>query len=196
MKLSLIFSYLLLIVACATNNQLNNLHPVAKISKDKVIYLNGKKGKLPIKKGTNTTVIYLVRHAEKAKEGGRDPLLTAEGTQRAFRLKTILKEAGIDQVYSTEYQRTQLTAAPTAKALGKKVQAYNPRDLKGFAQQLKANQQGNRLLIVGHSNTTPTLVNELIGKEEFSMIDEKEYGDLFVVTISEVGNARVVALKY
>ena len=89
-----------------------------------------------------------------------------------------------------------MTAAPTAKALGQKVAAYNPRDLKGFAQQIKDSHKGNRLLVVGHSNTTPTLVNALVGKEQFPMIDESEYGDLFVVTISEAGDAAAVLLKY
>ncbi len=196
MKLSLIFSCFLLLVACATTKQLNNLSPVAKIQENKVLFENGGKGNLAIKKGTEATVIYLVRHAEKAKEGGRDPLLTPEGTERALRLSNILKEAKLDQVYSTEYQRTQLTAGPTATALGQKVEAYNPRDLKGFAQQLKAEKKGDRLLVVGHSNTTPTLVNALVGKEQFPMIDESEYGGLFVVTISETGEATAVLLKY
>lgn len=196
MKLLLIFSCFLLLVACGTTKQLNNLSYLSKINGNKVFFENGGKGNLSIKKGTNATVIYLVRHAEKAKEGGRDPLLTEEGTQRALLLSNILKEAKLNLVYSTEYQRTQLTAAPTANALGQKVAAYNPRDLKGFAQQLKEEKKGNRLLVVGHSNTTPALVNALVGKEQFPMIDESEYGDLFVVTISEVGNAVAVLLKY
>lgn len=196
MKLSLIFSCFLLLVACSTTKQLNNLNAVTKINGNKVFFEDGSKGNLAIKKGSTATVIYLVRHAEKAKEGGRDPLLTKEGTQRALRLSNILKAAELHQVYSTEYQRTQLTAAPTAAALGKKVEAYNPRDLKGFAQQVKKEKKGDRLLIVGHSNTTPTLVNALVGKEQFPMIDESEYGDLFVVTVSETGDATAVLLKY
>lgn len=196
MKLSLIFFCCFLLITCSANKQLNSLNSIAQINGNKVIYLNGNKGNLPIKKGTNATVIYLVRHAEKAKEGGRDPLLTKEGVQRALRLSTILSDAKIEEIYSTEYQRTQLTAAPTAKVVGKSVQAYNPRDLKGFAETLKANQLGNRLLIVGHSNTTPTLVNQLIGMEKFSMIEESEYGDLFVVILSEEGKTEVVRLKY
>ena len=93
MKLSLIFSCFLLLVACSTTKQLNNLNPVAKINENKVFFENGGKGNLAIKKGTNATVIYLVRHAEKAKEGGRDPLLTQEGTQRALRLSQHFKRS-------------------------------------------------------------------------------------------------------
>lgn len=196
MKLSLIFSFFVLLVACSTSKQLNNSVPVAKISDGKVFYSNGTKGKLPKKGQKEAIVIYLVRHAEKAKEGGRDPILTKEGTARALRLQTILNEARIDKVYSTNYQRTQLTAAPTASAFSKTVQAYDPRDLKGFAKTLKAETKGNSFLVVGHSNTTPTLVNELIGTNQFPMIDESDYGNLFVVTISAKGSGEAVVLKY
>jgi len=196
MKLSLIFSFFVLLVACSTSKQLNNSVPVAKISNGKVFYSNGKKGTFLGKGVKNATVIYLVRHAEKAKEGGRDPLLTKEGTARALRLKAILEDADIDKVYATAYQRTQLTAAPTANAYSKTVQDYDPRDLKGFAKTLRTAAKGNSLLVVGHSNTTPTLVNELIGTQEFPMIEESEYGDLFVVTISEAGSGKAVRLKY
>ena len=196
MKLSLIFSFFILLVACSTSKQLNNSIPIVKISDGKVFYSNGKKAKLLGKSSKDAIVIYLVRHAEKAKEGGRDPLLTKVGTARALRLQTILEEAGIDKVYSTNYQRTQLTAAPTANAFSKSVQSYDPRDLKGFAKTLKAEANGTSLLVVGHSNTTPTLVNELIGAQQFPMIDESDYGNLFVVTIPMEGNGEAVVLKY
>ena len=57
--------------------------------------------------------IYLVRHAEKAK--GKDPVLTAQGKQRAENLAQMLQDAGVTRVYSTDYRRTQQTAAPSAK---------------------------------------------------------------------------------
>jgi len=195
MKLSLIFSSFILLVACSTTKQLNNLKIVTKIDQKSIFYANGDKVTFPEKEGAYVTIIYLVRHAEKAKEGGKDPLLTTEGQARATRLSAILKEAGIDRVYSTIYQRTQLTAKPTADNLATGMMIYDPRDLKGFAKQLK-NRDGSSILVVGHSNTTPTLVNELIGEEQFPMIEESEYGNLFRVTISEDGKGTATLLKY
>lgn len=195
MKLSLIFSCFILLVACSTTKQLNNLNIVTKIDQKRIFYANGDKAKFPEKEADYVTVIYLVRHAEKAKEGGKDPLLTAEGQERAARLSTIFKEANIDRVYSTIYQRTQLTAKPTADIVEAGIMIYDPSDLKGFAKQLK-NRGGSVLLVVGHSNTTPTLVNELIGEEQFPMIEEREYGNLFRVTIGEDGRGKAILLKY
>lgn len=193
MKLSLIFSFFLLLVACSTTKQLNNSKLVTKIDQKTIVYANGDKAKFSEKEEAYITVIYLVRHAEKA--SGEDPLLTTKGKERAARLSTILKEAGIDRVYSTIYQRTQLTAKPIADVLETGIMIYDPKDLKGFAAQLK-NRDGSGILVVGHSNTTPTLVNELIGKTAFPMIEESEYGNLFRVTIAEDGSGEAVLLKY
>jgi len=195
MKLSLIFSCFILLVACSTTKQLNNLKIVTKIDQQSILYADGTTAAFPKKEGKYVTVIYLVRHAEKAKEGGKDPLLTKAGQARAARLSTILKAAAIDRVYSTIYQRTQLTAKPTADNLKTGMMIYDPRDLTNFAKQLKNGADSN-VLVVGHSNTTPTLVNELIGEEAFSMIEESDYGNLFRVTISADGKGKATLLKY
>ena len=195
MKLSLIFSCFILLVACSTTKELNTLKKVTKIDQKSIFYADGSKVLLPEKNEEYVTVIYLVRHAEKAKEGGADPLLTTQGKTRAAKLGDILKEAGIDRVYSTVYQRTQSTAKPTADILETGIRLYDARDLNTFAEQLK-NRDGSGILVVGHSNTTPTLVNALIGQEKFAMIPESEYGNLYRVTISEDGTGKVVLLKY
>jgi len=39
-------------------------------------------------------------------------------------------------------------------------------------------------MIVGHSNTTPTFVNKIIGQNKYEEIDEKEYGTLFIIKIT------------
>ncbi|MFK7981787.1 MAG: histidine phosphatase family protein [Saprospiraceae bacterium] len=194
MKLSLIFSCFILLVACSTTKELNTLKKVTKIDQKSIFYADGKKTLLSNKEG-EAIVIYLVRHAEKAKDGGKDPLLTTQGEARAVRLGSILREAGIDRVYSTVYQRTQSTAKPTADILGTGIRLYDARDLNSFAKELK-DKDGKVILVVGHSNTTPTLVNALIGQEEFAMIEESEYGNLYRITISENGKGQATLLKY
>lgn len=196
MKTTSIFCLLCLFLACSVSKLVDNPSPVTRIDNQTVYFDNGKKAQLPIEKGANATIVYLVRHAEKAKEGGRDPILTKEGADRANRLQAILKDAGIDQVYSTDYQRTQLTAAPTAKNNNKTVLSYDPRDLKGFAKNLKQESLGQQILVVGHSNTTPTVVNELLGMEKYPMIDESVYGHLFVVILRANGQQEAFDLRY
>src|SRR5437667_11564086 len=61
-------------------------------------------------------VVVIVRHAEKAANGGNDPDLSSAGHARAEALARILKDSGITAIFSTEFKRTEETAAPTATA--------------------------------------------------------------------------------
>ena len=127
------------------------------------------------------STLYLVRHAEKAK--GDDPELTEAGRQRADDLADLLtarlEEGDLSAIYSTEYRRTQQTAAPLAARSGSAVQSYDPRDLPGFAQQLSG--QGGTVLIVGHSNTTPQLAEALGCGPQEPIVEATEYDRLYRV---------------
>jgi broad specificity phosphatase PhoE len=124
--------------------------------------------------------IYLIRHAEKADDGSKDPMLTIQGQQRAQNIADMLSHANIQHVYATDYQRTQLTAKPLADYLGINVTTYNPSELTAFAEQLK--QQKGNALVVGHSNTTPMLTHLLSGKPEIKLA-ETDFDYMFQVVI-------------
>lgn len=132
------------------------------------------------------TTIYLVRHAEKASDGTRDPNLTVKGQARAKWLAGYFKDKGIVEVYSTNYKRTRQTAAPTAKALGLSVTLYDPRALSAFADQIRNTQVPS--LIVGHSNTSPMLVNLLTG-ENWPELEEYQYDHVYRVILQKDGTA-------
>ena len=124
--------------------------------------------------------VYLVRHAEK--QAGEDPSLTAAGEARAAELADLLADQGLTQIHSTNYKRTLETAAPLAARIGLQVVLYDPRDLEGFADELRASVGVH--LVVGHSNTTPQLAAAL-GGDPGSEIDEKgEYDRLYVIDLS------------
>lgn len=125
---------------------------------------------------TTDPAIFLVRHAEKQK--GSDPALTDAGAARADRIAAQLEKAGIEKIYSTDYTRTRDTAAPLAEKLGLEIILYDPRDLPGFADHL--NSENLTVLVVGHSNTTPSLVTLLGG--EATPIPESEYDRLYCLT--------------
>lgn len=67
-----------------------------------------------------------IRHAESTANAGSansvaeyiDPPLTALGQQQALALPAVLAAYDITTIYTSAYQRTQLTIAPTAAALG------------------------------------------------------------------------------
>lgn len=124
--------------------------------------------------------IYLVRHAEKLTD--TDPGLTEKGIARAKALAHLMKSIDLSVVYSTPYKRTMMTAAPSAEQAKLEVQSYDPRALKDFANKLKADfmANGQSILVVGHSNTTPVLASMLTDTEH-RMLNEDEYSHLFVV---------------
>src|SRR5687767_7346778 len=64
----------------------------------------------------NATVVYVVRHAEKATNSPTDPDLSAAGQLRAVALKDTLSKVILSAIYTTNYKRTQQTATPTAQA--------------------------------------------------------------------------------
>ncbi|MCL1045893.1 histidine phosphatase family protein [Shewanella electrodiphila] len=127
-----------------------------------------------------TKTIFLVRHAEK--ESGNDPFLTAEGKIRAQNLSNLLQSVPLDAIYSTDYNRTQDTAKPTASVQSLTITSYNPRKLSDFATAIKANHH-QRILIVGHSNTTPELVSLLGGIAEDEIVEATEFNRLYILTI-------------
>ena len=130
---------------------------------------------------SDTLTIYLLRHAEKTKQRP-DPGLTEEGKQRALDLVEVLKDEKITVIHSSDYIRTKETARPLAELLNLDIQLYDPSDLPGMAQSLK--MLSGTHLVVGHSNTTPQLV-ELLGGDSVSEIDEAtEYDRLYIVKIN------------
>jgi 2,3-bisphosphoglycerate-dependent phosphoglycerate mutase len=146
-----------------------------------------------------TTTFLLVRHAEK--EQGDDPALTAAGTARAEELARVVADLGVDAIYSTRYKRTQETARPTAKATGIDVQldAIRPADLAAyyaeFTQDLIERHAGKRVLLVGHSNTVPMII-EALGAAGAPSLGENDYDDLFVVIVPPSGEAEMLHLHY
>jgi len=133
---------------------------------------------------SDVTTIYLVRHAEKADDGTKDPPLTATGQSRAQALMTLLIKENIGYIYSTDYKRTRQTAVPLSKSTGLPVKIYDPRALEEFAVQIRAIKDA-QILVVGHSNTTPTLANHLIGETVYSQFDESEYEHIIKVQLSD-----------
>jgi len=137
--------------------------------------------------------VFLVRHGEKVDQS-RDPELSPAGYVRAATLAHSLQNGQIQHVHSTDFIRTRKTAEPAAAIHGLKVEIYDPSDLKSFAKELL--QKGGRHLVVGHSNTTPRMV-ELLGGESGEEIHEPdEYDRLYLVTIDGCGEVNTILLRY
>ncbi|MFN0036058.1 MAG: histidine phosphatase family protein, partial [Saprospiraceae bacterium] len=100
--------------------------PLPTISKKGVIKTtDGKTIQIEGFNDPETTLFFLVRHAEKDTTGGSNADLNNIGRGRAAVLPKILKKITISGVYSTETPRTRHTAEPVAKAKKQVVTIYN-----------------------------------------------------------------------
>jgi broad specificity phosphatase PhoE len=147
-----------------------------------------------------STVVLLVRHAEKA-SGGADPALTAEGQKRAESLLRVAAEAGVTAIYATPFQRTRSTARPLSEKLGVPVTTVElgaagvEAHAQALAQEVLTRQKGQVVLVVGHSNTIPAIAAALTGKQVEPM-PETEYDRLLVAVVPAVGEPGLVRARY
>lgn len=132
------------------------------------------------------TTFYFIRHAEKdtIDPTNRNPDLLNLGFERAERWADIFEACNLDAVYSTNFKRTMHTAMPTAAS--KKLQILELEYPNIPYDSLVSTYKGKSVLFVGHSNTTPEMVNHFLGAEQYEFMDEDDFGSLFVLTL--VGN--------
>jgi phosphohistidine phosphatase SixA len=146
------------------------------------------------------TTIILLRHAEKdtAVKGAAmmtaDPPLSAAGVDRSVRLISELSAYRPDIIYSTDYTRTKSTIQPLAFLFKKEIQLYDPKKLSTLADSLLT-VKAKTIIVVGHSNTTPALVNLLIKENKYPALADQVYDQYWIVTI-ENGMAVATQKKY
>ena len=128
----------------------------------------------------STTTYYFIRHAEKV-DNSQNPDLSEKGLKRAELWNKIFSEISFDKIYSTDYKRTTQTASPTATAKKIQIKLYNPKTLN--IESFKKETLGKKVLIVGHSNTTPTFVNQIINQKIYADIEDGTFGNLYMVTV-------------
>lgn len=136
--------------------------------------------------------IFIVRHAEKQQlpedapaPEREDPPLSRDGQLRAMGLTEDVPVRDIDAVYVTKTRRSVDTASAVVALNGVDPIYYPPRDTDGLVARLRK-RHGQKVLVVGHSNTIPLLLKGL-GVQEPVEIDEGQYGDLWVVTLTSEG---------
>ena len=148
---------------------------------------------------TSTTVV-IVRHAEKQLTAGEDPSLTAAGEARAAMLARMFGDRGglgrLDAIYVSPTKRSNETAAPLAARLKIEVTVGPEDDPKALARRVLREHQGGHVLIVAHSNTIPAIVEALSGSGPVALIDDEEYGTIYIVTVPRIGHSSVLRLNY
>ncbi len=127
---------------------------------------------------------YLIRHAEKVRTDPNDPdpSLDIKGMVRAKGWATYFEPIKIDKIYVTKYIRTKQTISLIAQQKQVSPTLYNPETI--YSDEFLKETNGKSVLIVGHSNTIPQLVNKLIGEEKFKDMDDNDNSTLFKVTLN------------
>ena len=136
------------------------------------------------------TTYYFIRHAEKLRidKTDKNPNLNYNGYKRAEAWKDVFSNISFDAVYSTDYNRTKLTAKPTADSNNLPILLYNPNSM--YSEAFKNNTKGKTVLVVGHSNTTNVFVNKILGVEKYEEINDNNNSNLYIVTITRINNTR------
>jgi broad specificity phosphatase PhoE len=141
------------------------------------------------------TTFILVRHAETTGSGS-NPSLSVLGQARAAELTRILGPVTLNAVFSTDYNRTKQTAQPVASAKGVTVISYDPFLSYALIDQCLLTYAKGIVLVVGHSNTIPDLINLMTGTSAYPDLPDTEYDNLFIVQVASKGEAKVLHMKY
>lgn len=153
---------------------------------------------LAAQRDNQAMTVIVVRHAEKAATPADDPPLTAVGEERARDLLAAIRDAGVSAAITTQFARTKATAQPTVAALSLPTEIVTAGSAASHPQEVAAavrKHAGHTVLVVGHSNTVPAII-EALGAKRPAAICDAEYDNLYVVTIAADGKAGVVHSKF
>ncbi|MDH4260008.1 MAG: histidine phosphatase family protein [Gammaproteobacteria bacterium] len=147
----------------------------------------------------STTTIIVMRHAEKSTLPADDPPLSPAGEARAETLAQMLgqtpAEFRIQAIFVSEFRRAQDTVRPLANRLGVPVIVVPAADTALVAKRARDEYRGGRVLIVGHSNTVPGIVEKLSGNKVPAM-QETEYGVVYVIALPRFSRAAVTRFDF
>jgi broad specificity phosphatase PhoE len=144
--------------------------------------------------------VILVRHAEKTATPPNDPVLSEKGDERAQKLAQMLIDTRIDHIITSQSARTILTAqyvaeagglSPEIVAVGSELRAH----IQAVADAVHARPDGEAILVVGHSNTIPSIVGALGGSTLPDLKDEN-YSTVYILMIEQGMHTRTIVTHW
>lgn len=147
-----------------------------------------------------STVVIVVRHADKDTIPKADPHLTAAGTARANALAAALADAGVQAIITTELLRSRETARPLAEAQRLTTTTVpHGSDIAQHAQAVAAavrKLRGKTVLVVGHGETVGPIIQAL-GGPAIPEVCAYEYSNLYTLVLDENDKAvRMIHSSY
>ncbi len=146
------------------------------------------------------TIVFIVRHAEKA-DNSDDPPLAPAGLERAQALMRAAGDSGVKAIYSSQFKRNRDTVQPLADHLKVPITEMavtldNPGDYgKELARAVLAKHAGETVVVVSHRNTIPAIIEGLTGKTGQETTGDA-YNDLFIAVVPAKGDARLIKARY
>lgn len=146
------------------------------------------------------TGLLIVRHAEKADDGTRDPGLTSAGRIRAEALADTVMHSKVGGLIASQYLRTQQTLSVLAQRRGLEITVAPAASgeieahVDTIASMVRDSQAEGLMVIAGHSNTVPLIVEALSG-QVVDPIEESEYDRLYLLVPAASG-MEVIASRY
>jgi phosphohistidine phosphatase SixA len=144
----------------------------------------------------NVRTLFFVRHADKVSDETDAPLSDA-GHRRAECLANTLADAHIEQIFTSDLQRTQQTAAPLTEKLHLKPTIIPLSAPDRLVEAIRSSKTAN-VLVVWHDMTLPKVMQAL-GAPAIPPIGHTEYDRFFILTLTnEKTNSqpRFTALRY
>ena len=139
--------------------------------------------KITSNKKNSITTFYLIRHAEKDRSNPdeKNPKLTSKGLERANNWAKYFDSIPLNSIYTTSYKRTMQTIDPVSRKKNIEPKIYSPNKIN--IQNFIETNYGKNILISGHSNTTPDMVNRLIDEKKYEDMLDTDNKSLYVVKL-------------
>jgi len=197
--ISIVFSVLVftMMISCKSEIKTVNINGKSLKAIESNIIITEDNQQIVLNEDSISKIYYLIRHAEKDTTIKDEPPLTAEGLTRATKVADIMRGTRVDAIYSTMTLRTMFTVDSLADIKAMKILPYENKTLKELLSSVKSSEDYNRIFIVGHSNTIPSITNTLAGRDVFTKtFDESDYGNFVIVVEKKSGASDVYTLRY
>lgn len=123
--------------------------------------------------------IYMFRHAEKELTTKTDnPPLTDEGERQAVQISNILKEVGLEEIYTTKYIRNLSTVKPLIDSTGVPVKYYKWEAWEEVVDQIKKSD-AKVIALCGHGDILLPMIEKLGGVRPQETIEKDEYKKIY-----------------
>lgn len=143
---------------------------------------------IPSGETPKVTTYYFIRHAEKRRDNPseKNPELNEKGFERSKYWGEYFEGKNLEKFYTTDYMRTFQTIIPIVYPYKDQVLFYEANDSL-FTEDFWSKTYGKNTIVVGHSNTTPEFVNQVIGQKKYKSIPDSVNHRLYKVKIDKDG---------